>query len=731
MHERDGAGGTSTFPWLLATLTAAVLLVVMAVTWSVVSTSQWHLIEFQALRIAETVASQAATARSVYSELAVAKLYGDGFGASSDVDRLSGHVPLPAQFLKELSQRSRLQVDGLYRFTPVSRWNVDPGQGLSGDFRPWAWSRLAEQDRAAPDAPIDWEPVWRIDELAGGKTLRYLRADPASGTSCVECHNAIESRPDIRARRRADGVEPGRTWSRHELLGATEVEIPLSGVAVLAREQARSSLLLVGAATLIALASVVLLVLYQNARSRGFTRRLAHQAHHDSLTGLPNRFRFEAELVRLLDDRAGTVQHAVLLLDLDNFKQINDTLGHGAGDEVLRLTAQRLRGALRDRDSVARLGGDEFAVTDRQDAMTMAQRLTQALQETFRVDDCRLSSGASIGIAMVPGDGEEKGELLRCADVAMCVAKRSTDRQAFYDAAQDEHHVANLTIVHDLREAIGRGTLSLHYQPKYTLGGRRMSGVEALLRWHHPVHGTVPPDLTVALAERHGLIGELTRWVLDTALRQCCRWQDAGYELDVAVNLSVVNLHDPAFPAQVDTALQAHGLAPASLVLEVTESAVMVDPVRAERTLDALRTSGTTLSVDDYGIGYSSLSCLRHLPVQELKLDRSFLADVCDGGKDAIIVKATLDLARNLGLSLVAEGVEDAATLAHLRGIGCDKVQGFFLCRPLPGDELTGRLPSMYRLGPWGGDVTGGPAHGHRVGRAGRVGRCDRCRVSA
>ena len=545
--------------------------------------------------------------------------------------------------------------------------------------------------------------MWRIDELADGETLRYLSADPASGTSCVECHNGIESRPDIRARRRADGVEPGRRWSLHELLGATEVEIPLSGVAVLAREQARSSLLLVGAATLIALASVVLLVLYQNARSRGFTRSLTHQAHHDSLTGLPNRFRFEAELAGLLDDRVGTAQHAVLLLDLDNFKQINDTLGHGAGDQVLRLTAQRLRGALRKHDTVARLGGDEFAVilpdTERLGAMAMAKRLTHALQGTFRIDDRQLSSGASIGIALVPGDGDEKGELLRCADVAMYVAKRSPDRQAFYDAALDEHHVSNLTIVHDLREAIERGTLALHYQPKYALGERRMSGVEALLRWHHPVHGMVPPDRTVALAERHGLIDELALWVLDTALRQCQRWRDAGFDLDVAVNLSVVNLHDPTFPARVDTALQACGLTPASLVIELTESVMMVDTVRAQGTLDALRASGITLSVDDYGTGHSSLSCLRRLPVQELKLDRSFLTDVCDGGKDAVIVEATLDLARNLGLSLVAEGVEDAATLAHLQGIGCDRVQGFFLCRPLPAEELTERLPSIYRLG--------------------------------
>ena len=677
---------------------------VTAVTWAVVSRSQQSLIEFQALKIAEIVATQAATSRSLYSSLAVDKLKKDGFGASEYSADKVGHVPLPAQFFKALSKHSLADAEGLYRFKPISLWNIDAEQGLVDEFQTWAWSQLEDQQSKATELPVDWQPVWRIDDMKDGKTLRFLRADPASSMSCVNCHNEIEAQPETKARRIAQGIAPGHRWKQHELLGAVQIEIPLERAAMLARAQTHRGLLVVVAATLIGIAGAAFLLLVHGSRTRAMTHQLNLQARRDSLTGLPNRFHLDDELNKLLGDTENRVGHSVMLLDLDDFKQINDTLGHEVGDEVLKIVGQRLLGALREHDLVARLGGDEFVIvmpdTGRALAQLRAERLTAALQQLIHTSGHRLSTGASFGIAMTPDDGVEAQELLRCADVAMYMAKQSQHGYAFYDEELDENHVSSLTIVHDLREAIRNGSLALHFQPQYCLLENRMVGAEALLRWHHSRHGHVAPDRAVSIAERHGLIAELTVWVLNTALTQCKIWREQGFDLKVSVNLSAVNLHDPQLVEQVEAALLAHSLPPEALVLEVTESAVMTSPDEAMKMLQAIRQSGITLSVDDYGTGHSSLSYLRHLPVQELKLDRSFLTNLSDSGKDAVIVKATLDLAHNLGLSMVAEGVEDAETLDYLYQIGCDAVQGYYLSRPISAQDFNDKLASTYELLP-------------------------------
>lgn len=684
-------------------LSLGFIAIVAMVTWGITSHSQNRVIEFKALKIAEIVASQAASARSVYAELAASKLSLDGFGASAESEDRPGHVPLPSQFLKQLSERSSQDPNKLFTFKPISQWNLDEAQGLEDEFQRWAWSELEKQDVKSPAKPIQWTPVWRIDEVDGVSTLRYLRADPANTESCVNCHNALERRPETMARRVAAGVTPGHQFQRNELLGAIEINIPLQRAAALAHEQTQQGLLIVIAVMIIGLAGVCFLVYVDASRTRSMTAQLAQQANHDSLTGLPNRLSFDSTLASLLTSEGlSDQQHAVLLLDLDNFKQINDTLGHEAGDHVLQMTAKRLSSVLRDSDFVARLGGDEFAVllpaTDRHQAEEVSQRIAQAIDSEYAIGEYRLTSGASIGIAMTPDHGAGAMELLRCADVAMYAAKNSHSSFCYYNEQDDDNHVSRLALINDLRQAVREQSLTLHYQPKYSLDEQRMVGVEALLRWNHPVHGNVSPDRIIPIAERCGLIGELTEWLLNESLNACRRLRDAGFDLSVSVNLSATNLHDMDLVTQVSEALLANELAPDVLILEVTESAMMLDPARAEQVLREIEHRGVRVSVDDYGTGYCSLSYLNRLPVQELKLDRSFLLNLLAGEKEAVIVDATLQLAHKLGLTMVAEGVEDGASLDYLASIGCDLVQGYFLCKPLPFEELALEMPRLHHL---------------------------------
>jgi diguanylate cyclase (GGDEF)-like protein/PAS domain S-box-containing protein len=434
-----------------------------------------------------------------------------------------------------------------------------------------------------------------------------------------------------------------------------------------------------------------------NARDVTERRRaeeaLAHQALHDELTGLPNRTLLQdrlGEALRLAHRRDESL--ALLVMDLDRFKEVNDTLGHHAGDLLLRQVAQRLRGALRACDTVARLGGDEFAVllpdTAAVGAAQTAERLLGALGGRFTVGERILDVGASIGAALCPEHGSDPETLLRRADVAMYVAKREGVGCVLYSPEQDQHTDERLELVGELRAALERDALLLHFQPKVDLKTAGLAGVEALVRWEHPRRGMIPPDRFVALAEQTGLIAPLTRWVLNAALRQCRAWQDSGLDIPIAVNISMRNLQDTQLPRQVAELLAHHGVLPSRLEVEITESAIMADPGRALETLRRLRELGVRIAIDDYGTGYSSLAYLKKLAAHELKIDRSFVTDVTSDENDLVIVRSTIELGHNLGLLVVAEGVEDQATYELLAELGCDQVQGFHVARPLPAAEL-------------------------------------------
>jgi len=430
---------------------------------------------------------------------------------------------------------------------------------------------------------------------------------------------------------------------------------------------------------------------------------LRHQASHDSLTNLPNRALLRERLGGILRDVAGTDRpFSLVLLDLDRFKDVNDTLGHHIGDDLLRQAADRLLQALGATETVARLGGDEFAMllpaADATAASTVARLVLATLEAPFQVEQHLLTLDGSIGIAVYPEHGTDPQTLLRHADVAMYEAKRSPTGVAVYDSAHDQHTIRRLALMHDLRTAIREEGLRLYYQPKVELPSGQVCGVEALLRWSHPVHGFIPPIEFIPLAEQTGTIVALTEWVLVTALARTREWQDAGRSLPVAINLSARSLQDQRFPDLVARNLERYQCAPTNLTLEITESSLMADPVRAHEVLTRLHDLGVRTAIDDFGTGYSSLAYLKQLPVDEVKIDKSFVLGMGAGDeKDAAIVRSIVALAHALGKIVVAEGVEDAATYTLLGQLGCDALQGYYLSRPLPPSELEQWL-SDYRM---------------------------------
>ncbi|HEY3923745.1 MAG TPA: EAL domain-containing protein [Acidothermaceae bacterium] len=420
----------------------------------------------------------------------------------------------------------------------------------------------------------------------------------------------------------------------------------------------------------------------------------AHQASHDELTGLPNRGRFATLLDSALAEACesgGTV--AVVLLDLDRFKDINDTLGHRFGDSLLRQIGPRISSVLRDVDVLARLGGDEFVLlfpshatgqSANHAAWDLTQRVLEALREPFIVENVSLAVEASAGIAISPAHGDTGDELLQHADIAMYLAKARHEGITLYNSALDGHNPRKLTLLSQLREAADNGELVLHFQPLIHIDSRRVVGAEALVRWEHPDEGLLPPGEFVPLAEGSGFIHELTRFVLQGACEQAKAWECAGTPIVVSANISARCLLDTGLPQSVASILLATGLPPHLLKLELTETAIIADPDRAKSIIGRLHTLGVGLSIDDFGTGYTSLSFLRDLPVQELKIDRSFVTNMLTHPKDAIIVRTGVELAHRLGLDSVAEGIEDAATFCALAALGCTTAQGFHLGRPMP-----------------------------------------------
>ena len=418
-------------------------------------------------------------------------------------------------------------------------------------------------------------------------------------------------------------------------------------------------------------------------------------ARHDALTGLPNRLLLQEESQSRIIRKKGSL--ALILMDLTEFKEVNDTLGHFAGDQLLRQVADRLNRFAREPGTlVARLGGDEFAVlrndAEAPEAEQLAERISETLGRPFLIAGMTLELDVSLGIALAPMHASDYDGLLQRADSAMYAAKRSNTIFALHTNEHETAHRQKLALASDLRRAIEEGQLTLHYQPKAVLATGEVAGVEALVRWNHPERGMIPPDNFIGLAERSGLIRQLTMWVLGTALDQVASWRDAGLEVPVSVNLSTRDLIDLRLPDEIGEALSRTDVPAELLELEITESVLMADPARARTIVTRLGELGATTTIDDFGAGYSSLAYLKSLPVHALKIDRSFVLGMTDNQHDATIVQAVVDLAHNLGLRVVAEGAEDMAVWERLRDAGCDEAQGYLLAQPLPPEQATAWL---------------------------------------
>jgi diguanylate cyclase (GGDEF)-like protein len=431
-------------------------------------------------------------------------------------------------------------------------------------------------------------------------------------------------------------------------------------------------------------------------KSKQRSEELQRMVTTDELTGLANRERFRDVVEhRISVAHESNERFAVMLMDLDRFKEINDTLGHHYGDVLLRDLGPRLVTAVGPGGLVARLGGDEFAVlpaeasSDSSVLEAVVTRLTKCVSKPFAVDELSLEVGASIGIARFPDDGRDSQDLLRCADIAMYAAKEAQCEYKVYEADQNQHSVRRLSVLSDIRHALTSDEIVVHYQPIVDLDDLTVTGAEGLVRWQHPEHGLIPPGAFVQTVEQTGLIGPLTRHVLEHAIAECASWRKAGRELSVAVNLSVRNLLDRDLPREIERLLDTYSLPADALQLEITESMIMSDPDRAIATVTRLSALGVHMSVDDFGTGYSSLANLRQLPINELKIDRSFVSPMLRDESDLIIVRSTINLGHDLGLRIIAEGVEDGETLNELAALGCDLAQGYHVSRPLAADAFT------------------------------------------
>ncbi len=456
-----------------------------------------------------------------------------------------------------------------------------------------------------------------------------------------------------------------------------------------------------------------------------------HQAQHDALTGLPNRALFAERLEQATERTPAGSRVTVMLIDLDGFKEVNDTLGHHTGDAILREVAQRLAPLDEEGNLVARLGGDEFAVLhvgtlEDEAIFEKAEQIVAAICQPLGVEGLLLDVRASLGVAVSPFNSHDAAGLLRHADIAMYAAKGSGGGVRFYDRAEDRSTLRRLRLATELRRAIEQADLDVWYQPVVQLETGAVVSCEALLRWSHDQFGPISPTEFIPVAESAGLIDQLTWWVIETALAQAKVWRQIVPDLNVAVNLSARSLMSMDISVRVGDVLQRAGLEPNALTLELTESSAMADPQTSERVLQGLRELGVNLSIDDYGTGFSSLSRLKYLPFHELKIDRSFVKEMIRDKGDEAIVRSTIELARNLGRTVTAEGVEDQATLQRLESLGCHAVQGFFLARPLPAPQCeawllaaSSALDNTFRVPRFGERAANHPLRRQQLPRSG------------
>ena len=577
--------------------------------------------------------------------------------------------------VSETSVRSRLSVPESVQITSAVERDMRAGTGIDSVqiLRPDGRRAFGTGEHVEQFSP--YSPALR-DAFSGATTWQLARHD-----SGQYMHVFV----------------PLVMGSGNRVDGVLDVSMPYAPIDQKISDETAELLLILLAGMTLLYAALFRIVAGASNKLRVQVEENEHQALHDALTGLPNRTLFRDRVEQaVLSSRRGDAYLAVMLMDLDRFKEINDTLGHHNGDFLLQQIGPRLRHCLRESDTIARLGGDEFAILlpDLQEptaATQVAEKIRSALSRPFVLEGLTLSVESSIGIAFHPDHGTDVDTLLQRADVAMYVAKESHNGHEIYAVEDDQYSPSRLSLVGDLRRAVGSGELVVYYQPKAQLNTGEIHSVEALVRWKHPERGLLGPDEFIPLAEHTELIKPLTQEVMSNAFRQCRAWHDRGYDLAVAVNLSVRSLLDLQFPDDVANLIAQYQIKPEWITFEITESTLMADTWRAMAVLKRLSSMGIGLSIDDYGSGYSSLSYVKRLPITEIKIDKSFVMNMDKDENDAVIVRSTIDLGRNLGLRVVAEGVENEEVWNRLMALGCDMAQGYYLSRPVPAEEITGR----------------------------------------
>ena len=594
-----------------------------------------------------------------------------GVRDAATLEQLAGREPLPADARREMDRLAQEQDDSL---RAVRLWTVDSQLVYASDA---STRKGLFPDNLRLDQAID-------DSLPAPKVVDEFPTLQDPG-------DELNSSPVLSV------YLPLGTLADGQPAGAAEVVLDYSGTEAALADVMRLIAILVGVG--LALLWLLLFRTVSNAsrRLRKHAFENARLALLDPLTGLPNRRLLTERLDReVVMARESGRPMALLILDVDGFKDINDTMGHDVGDKLLVEVARRIRHVARDSDTVARLGGDEFAVlmpgvghVDK--ATELARRILDQFSSPFDLDTINLHVDSSVGVAVLPDHAEDQTTLMRHADVAMYAAKRAKIGVAVYSPDRDHNSTARLTLMGDLRSALSaEDELALHYQPKIDLRTGRVAGVEALLRWKHPVHGYLSPDKFIPLAEQTGMITDLTQWVLENAIGQVEAWQRvAGAPaLPVAVNLSARNLHEPDLAERVRVLLDHAHVSPASLEIEITESAIPGDPGQAMTLITELAELGVPVAIDDFGIGNTSISQLRSFPLRTLKIDRSFIAPLDSDPGSVVLVRAIVDLAHEFGLTAIAEGVEAPAVATTLRDLGCDLAQGYLWSKPVPAEDL-------------------------------------------
>ena len=672
------------------------LLVLIGVSgYFIVKQSQHDIIEYQSLEVADIVVTHARAVRSVYNANVVAKLEADGTGyAEFRHKELAGTVPLPAQFIKSVSGKASENSEGLFRYRPVSRWNLSPDQGLSSEFLKSAWLSLEMQDELAPNGPIDWKPVHTIEMVDGEETLKYLQADPAVSDGCVTCHNDYELLPKIVERRLADGVPAKKQWKKHQLMGAFYVEIPLSGAHTAAIKNSTESIVWIIIFLIGGLILFAYFIVGDVTKAHEKTKKLYWQSRHDALTGLPNRVLFEeAVSSAIIEARTNKTTHYMCYLDLDNFKIVNDSCGHAAGDELLCQVGLELKSTIKKSDTLARLGGDEFGLllencTETR-AVNVAESLCKKLQDFHFVNKEQVFDiGVSIGLVEINANTESIEKVLSYSDIA-CYAAKDSGRNRVQLYRENNTDISTrsdqMSWVSRILLALDEGRLVLYAQEISAIANdANHTHYEVLVRFQDEQGNIIPPDEFLPAAERYDLMKKVDTYIISRAFEALKNKAFKGLgETDfISINLSGQSLSDANFLDSVTGLIEKHDIDPQQICFEVTETSAIKNPNLVRRFMYSLKSRGVRFALDDFGTGLSSLTYLKQFPVDYLKIDGSFVKDILTNPVDRKLVTAINQLAHTLNIKTIAEYVESEEILELLAVLGVDYAQGYYINKP-------------------------------------------------